>query len=136
VLSKADLLEDVWQEAAAVQQQQGQQQQGQGQDETVAVQQQGQQQQQQQPGQDGEVGFEGLQEVQTAVQFAVALPDALKVSSLTEEGFQQLQEELVVLLKSEVALAQLAAAAAADAAAAAAEAEAAALTTEGLLPPT
>lgn len=110
VLSKSDLLEYVWQEAAAVQQQ-GHQQQEQGQ---------------------GDGG--GRHEVQTAVQFAAALPEAIKVSSLTEEGLSQLQEELVVLLKSEVAVAQLAAAAAADAAAAAAEAEAAALAAEGLLP--
>jgi GTPase Era involved in 16S rRNA processing len=116
VLSKADLLEDVWQEAAAVQQQQEQQE------------------QQEQGRGDGE-GIHDSEEVQTAVQFAAALPEAVKVSSLTEEGFRQLQEELVVLLKSEVAVAQLAAAAAADAAAAAAEAEAAALAAEGLLPP-
>jgi GTP1/Obg family GTP-binding protein len=100
VLSKADLLQDVWQEAGAAQQQQ---------------------QQQQQQGQKAEA----VMDVQDAVQFAAALPDAVRVSSVTEAGFTQLQEELVVLLKSPAAVAQLAAAAAADAAAAEAEEDAA-----------
>lgn len=108
VLSKADLLEDVWQAAGAAaagtagiqpDQQQLDQQQRTGQQEEVVV------------------------EVQDAVQFAAALPHAVRVSSVTEAGFRQLQEELVSLLKSPAALAQLAAAAAADAEAAAAEEE-------------
>lgn len=101
VLSKEDLLQDVWQEAAAIRQQH-QQQQGGGQD-------------------GGGDGGDVAGSVQTAVQFAAALGDAVRVSSVTEEGFRQLQQELVVLLKSRAALEQSAAAAAADAEAAAAE---------------
>lgn len=105
VLSKADVLQDVWREAAALQQQQ--QQQDEGQEDVAAAAQ-----------------AEQLV-VQGAVQFAAALPDAVRVSSVTEEGFRQLQEELVVLLKSPAAVAQLAAAAAADVEAAEAGADAA-----------
>jgi GTPase Era involved in 16S rRNA processing len=101
VLSKADLLQDIWQEAGALQQQQ-------------------QHKQQVQQG----WAADAVTDVQDAVQFAAALPSAVRVSSVTEAGFRQLQEELVVLLKSPAAVAQLAAAAAADAAAAEAEAEA------------
>jgi nucleolar GTP-binding protein len=125
VLSKADLLEGVWQAAAAAgaagvagiqpqqpdQPQQSQQQPGQ---------QQLDQQQQQRTGQEEEA-VELELDVQDAVQFAAALPRAVRVSSVTEAGFRQLLEELVLLLKSPAALAQLAAAAAADAEAAAAE---------------
>lgn len=107
VLSKADLLEDVWQAAAAAAGAAGLQPQ---------PDQQPDQQQQVQAGQE-----EAVAEVQDAVQFAAALPHAVRVSSVTEAGFRQLQEELVALLKSPAALAQLAAAAAADAEAAAAE---------------
>lgn len=99
VLSKADLLQEVWDGAAAARHEQQHQQQQQGL---------------------GPAGEDGGG-VQGAVQFAAALQDAVRVSSVTEEGFGQLQEELVVLLKSPAALAQLAAAAAADAEAAAAE---------------
>jgi nucleolar GTP-binding protein len=107
VLSKEDLLQDVWQEAAAIRQER-------------------QQQQQQQGGGKGggeEIvnGGTAAGSVKTAVEFAAALGDAVRVSSVTEEGFRQLQQELVVLLKSRAALEQLAAAAAADAEAAAAE---------------
>lgn len=103
VLSKADLLQGVWDQ---VQQQQEEVQQQRDQQSSVAA--------------AAETG-----DVQTAVQFAAALPDAIRVSSVTEQGFGQLQEELVLLLKSPAALAQLQAAAVADAEAAAAEEESA-----------
>jgi nucleolar GTP-binding protein len=86
VLSKEDLLTEVWQQVEQQQQQQ-----------------------------------EGSQQVQTAVQFAAALPDAVRVSSLTEAGLQDLQRQIVLMLRSPAAVSQLADAAAADAVAAAAE---------------
>lgn len=94
VLSKADLLQDVWEEAAAVV--------------SASL-------------QEIQQGLGAGSRVQTAVEFAAALSGAVRVSSVTEAGFRQLQEELIVLLKSRAALEQLAAAAAADAEAAAAE---------------
>lgn len=115
VLSKTDLLGDVWQEAASQQQQQLLQPQG-AQDTSAAA----------AEAAEDEGGLEPQSEaavVETAVQFAVALPEAIRVSSVTEEGFAQLQGDLMVLLSSAAAQAQLAAAAAADAAAAAAEEE-------------
>lgn len=47
--------------------------------------------------------------VQTAEQYAVALKDAVWVSSVTEEGLQQLQQQLVQLLQSPAAAAEEAA---------------------------
>lgn len=101
VLSKADLLQDVW---SSVEQQPGQQQ------------------------------PEQLLEVQTAVEFAAALPAAVRVSSLTEVGLPQLQESIVLTLRSRAAQEQLEEAAAADAAAAAEE-EAQAAAQAALVPP-
>lgn len=89
VLSKADLLEDVWQQTKQQQQQS-----------------------------EGCIGQQSTVEVQTAVEFAAALPWAVRVSSVTEDGFGRLQEDLVVLLKSPAAQELLRGAVAADAEAA------------------
>lgn len=104
VLSKADLLGDVW---AAAQQQGGLQ--------TTQQQQQGGLQTQQQQEVQQEVQREGSggssAAVQDAVQFAAALPGAVRVSSLTEEGLEQLQASLLGMLQSPAAAAEAAAAA-------------------------
>jgi nucleolar GTP-binding protein len=106
VLSKADLLQDVWRQAEALQQQQAA----------------------------DAAGCAGPAEVQSAAGFAAALPAAVRVSSLTEEGLVHLQQRIAAMLQTQAAVQQLADAAAADAAAAAADAAAAAAQ-QTLLPP-
>lgn len=89
VLSKADLLQVVWQEVKQ-QQQQGQQQ----------------EQQHHSSHRDSSCSSsssDGI--VQHAVQYAAALQQAVRVSSVTEQGLQQLQQQLVELLQSPAAAA-------------------------------
>eukprot|EP00882_Tetradesmus_deserticola_P030021 GHRQ01033675.1.p1 GENE.GHRQ01033675.1~~GHRQ01033675.1.p1 ORF type:complete len:159 (+),score=91.91 GHRQ01033675.1:371-847(+) len=94
VLSKSDLLQDVWQLAE-------------------------QQQQQPHPNSSSSSGAGVLggaaaaaADVQDAVQFAAALPGAVRVSSVTEQGLVQLQEGLVQMLQSDAATTEAAAGAA------------------------
>jgi hypothetical protein len=100
VLSKADLLQEVWQE---VQQQQQQQHSEVGSSSGSSS-------------SSGENGGKSAaaadDDVQDAVQFAAALADAVRVSSVTEQGLGQLQEGLVHMLHSDAAASEAAAGAA------------------------
>jgi hypothetical protein len=105
VLSKADLLLEVWE---VVEQQQLQQQQQQQRSEHSSS-----SSSSSSSAEDGDgIAAAGDDDVQDAVQFAAALADAVRVSSVTEQGLGQLQEGLVQMLQSDAAVSEAAAGAA------------------------
>lgn len=86
VLSKADLLQEVWQEVEQ------QRQHSNSSSESAAT-----------------AGAAAAVDVQDAVQFAAAITDAVRVSSVTEQGLGELQERLVEMLQSDEAVKEAAA---------------------------
>eukprot|EP00879_Flechtneria_rotunda_P031545 GHRR01034468.1.p1 GENE.GHRR01034468.1~~GHRR01034468.1.p1 ORF type:complete len:187 (+),score=108.74 GHRR01034468.1:146-706(+) len=125
VLSKADLLQEVWQQVDQQKQQEPQDQQQQ--QEEVDQQQQHQAVWQQHSKMEGGGSSSNRQQhaelnnprvVQDAVQFAAALDTAVRLSSVTQQGLQELQQQIVhVLYTQPLPLAAAAATAATTAAA-------------------